>query len=292
MDAVEVGLQARVRMAHATLGSLATEHRLDLLHVKGPALDPALTGEGERSSSDADVLIRPGHVDRLVSLLVAHHWRLVTGFARGSAFEHAANYRHPHWGYADLHRSFPGLTVPAADAFDALWADRATTRIAHVECAVPSLLDQGLLLLLHAARDGRSTRAQHDVRRAWEEQPASARSALRERADGLGAEVALAAALGELGRHADDRTAALWRYYSEGGSRLDELRARVRAAPTPRAKLRVAADGLRVNPEYVAMAIGHEPSVAELAQARRERRRNALGDVRDLVRSRLRGRTR
>jgi hypothetical protein len=41
--------------------------------------------------------------------------------------------------------------------------------------------------------------------------------------------------------------------------------ARIRAAPTRRARLRVAVRGLGVNREYAAMDLGHEPSRRELA---------------------------
>jgi hypothetical protein len=76
--------------------------------------------------------------------------------------------------------------------------------------------------------------------------------------------VALAAALGELDQHADDRTADLWRVYAEGGSRVDEWLARLRAAPTRRAAVRTAVRGLGVNREFAAMELGHEPSRREL----------------------------
>ena len=43
MTAVPIDLQARVRLAHAAVQALAEQHGIDLLHVKGPALDATLS---------------------------------------------------------------------------------------------------------------------------------------------------------------------------------------------------------------------------------------------------------
>ena len=123
MTAVPIDLQARVQLAHAAVQALAEEHGVDLLHVKGPALHASLS-RPDRVSSDADVLVRPTQVTAFTDHLRAHGWRLVTDFANGSAFEHAANYHHGHWGYVDVHRVFPGITVEPDAAFELLWSER------------------------------------------------------------------------------------------------------------------------------------------------------------------------
>lgn len=263
MNAVSIDLQARVALAHAAVQALAEGHGVHLLHVKGPALDGSLRTP-DRQSSDADVLVHPDQVGTLVAALTTHGWSLVTGFESGSVFEHAANYRHDDWGYLDLHRAFPGITVPAGEAFARLWGDRAATAIAHYPCQVPSVPDQALLLCLHAARGGGDARAERDLDRAWRRADPERRQAIRDQADRLGAQVALAAALGELDQHADDRTADLWRVYSQGGSRMEEWMARFRAAPTRRAALRTAIRGIGVNREFAAMELGHQPNRREL----------------------------
>ena len=264
MTAVPIDLQARVRLAHAAVQALAEQHGIDLLHVKGPALDATLS-RPDRPSSDADVLVRPAQVAAFTAHLRAHGWRLVTDFASGSAFEHAANYHHDHWGYVDVHRVFPGITVAPDEAFELLWSERGATLIAHRPCPVPGLLDQALVLCLHAARAMGGARAARDLEAAWYDGDDDRRQVLRERAHELRADVALAAALGELDRYPDDRTTALWRFYSQGGSRIDEWVARIRAAPTRRAALGITVRGLGVNREFAAMELGHEPSVRELA---------------------------
>ncbi len=263
MNAVPIDLQARVQLAHAAVQALAEKHAVDLLHVKGPALHASLS-RPERTSSDADVLVRPAQVTAFTGLLRDHGWRRVTDFANGSAFEHAANYHHDHWGYVDVHRVFPGMSREPDEAFELLWSDRIETWIAHRPCPVPGLLDQSLILCLHAARSMGGPRAEQDLEAAWHTGDDARRRWLRERAHELGADVALAAALDELDQYPDDRTTALWRFYSHGGSRIDEWLARIKAAPTRRARVAVAVRGLGVNRDYAAMELGHQPSRREL----------------------------
>lgn len=96
MDAVDIPLGARVRLAHGIVQQLADQCGAQILHIKGPALHPTLREptDGVRASTDADILVRPAHVGRLVRTLTAHGWETVTDFTTGSAFEHAANLWH------------------------------------------------------------------------------------------------------------------------------------------------------------------------------------------------------
>src|SRR5262245_30376280 len=98
MSTRPVPLWATVRLTHAQLQAIADEAGVDLLHLKGPAVSEEL---GRRSSSDADVLVRPAHLQRYLDALTRHGWSLYTDFAHGSSFGHAANYRHPVWTFAD-----------------------------------------------------------------------------------------------------------------------------------------------------------------------------------------------
>src|SRR6188474_529338 len=101
-----------IRFAHAALQVLAEENGIDLLHIKGPAVDHSLlearepvAGDVEiadearlvvsRASIDADVLVRPAHVDRLFDVVHRHGWTTKYRFEDGSAFEHAATLVHP-----------------------------------------------------------------------------------------------------------------------------------------------------------------------------------------------------
>lgn len=273
----EVPVGLRVHLAHAALQAIAEDAGVDILHVKGPAVDPSL-GRPRSRSTDADVIVRPDKVNRFMRALAAHGWSHVTSFETGSAFEHAATLYHSSWGYTDVHRTFPGLTAPRF--FDELWADHITAEIAGIPCAVPSLTAQRLILLLHVARNGASEQAP-DFVRAWTESDAEERERIRGLAGRLGAEVGLAAALGHLDDYADDPSHDLWAVFSEGhASRLDEWRGRFKAARTPVAKLRILCRSLLVNTDHLAMRLGRRPTRREIAEAFLERIREAAHELR------------
>lgn len=251
----------RAHLAHGALAEIARERGLDVLHVKGPAVHPGI-GRPLVIATDADVVVRPRHVGRFIDALVNHGWEHVTSFETGSAFEHAATYYHASWGYADVHRVFPGMTDERA--FDRLWRERQETDIAGIACPVPSLTAQRLLLLLHVARNGRGA-LDPDRERAWDVLDDDGRVRVRALAAEVGAQVGLAAALGELDHYVDDPSHDLWMVFSRGGAtRLQEWRARFRAARGPWAKSRVLCRSFMVNTDHLAMALGRRPTRGEV----------------------------
>ena len=260
MTAPDVPLWASVHLTHAALQAVAVEAGADLLHIKGPAVDRSLRA-GVRDSTDADVLVRPSHLDPFLERLREHGWVLHTDFAEGSSFRHAANYRHPVWTFADVHRHLPGLRVPPEVAFDRLWSDRVPGAIAHRACAVPGLAAQVLVQTLHTARSpGR------DVADAWSLASPAMRDEVRRLAGELGASVALAAGIGELSNHVADPDHALWEHWSRGGDRLGEWLARLRASRTSRDRAQVIASMLHVNRTHLRLRLGHEPTRLDVAR--------------------------
>lgn len=257
-----VPLATRLAFAHAAIQVIATEEHLDLLHIKGIAADASLARIGD--GSDADVLVRPSHVALLRRQLERHGWELYSDFESGSPFGHAATYFHAFWGFGDLHRHFPGIGVNAGEAFDHLWSARTTTPLAGVPCRVPSVPGQLLIMVLNAARSGGSTDRMSVVREAWDEAPPDLRSSVTGLVTSLRAEVAFSAGLGELERHRGRREYLLWKVASQGGTRLEEWGARVWAAPTPGAAVRLALRAPLVNTEHLAHRIGHRPTRLEV----------------------------
>ncbi len=276
MEAKELDLLSRVKMAHAAVQAIGDLHHVDLLHIKGPAIHDQLRVP-HRQSSDADVLVRPSQTTAFTDALLAHGWRQVTSFDTGSAFEHAANYHHTEWGYVDVHRRYPGITLDANAAFEALWVEADMTHIAQWPCPVLSVVDQALILALHAARGEGSMKSHADLDIAFTAQSPDFQAAVRSRAAQLGAELALAAALDELDDFRDDPAHDLWLVYSRGGTRAQEWRARWKATPDLSGRARVLAMLVGVNREYVAMELGHDPSRAEMRSAFWQRIRNGLG---------------
>ena len=270
---------ARVHLAHAVVQKLAEDRAVDLLHLKGPAVLPGLRPPG-RHSSDVDVLVRPGHLPRLVEALESVGWEQRTAFATGSVFAHAANWWHDDWGWVDVHVTWPGVTVDADRAFDLLGRESLLRPIAHRGCPVPGLTAQRLILVLHSARSGGTA----DVDFAWTQATAAEQDDVRRLAAELGAEVALAAGIGELELHRGAPTYALWHHFVHGGSRWDEWRARMSAARGPRAKVELLTSAARVNRDHLRMELGRTPTRQDLRDRQRLRVRRALDELSQRVR--------
>lgn len=261
---MHVPLRVRVAVGHAAAQLVADRTGVDVLHIKGPALDDELVWDG-REGTDADVLVRPSHAPAYVAALEAEGWELRSHFENSSVFEHSATLWHDLWGYVDVHRYFPGISVDAETAFERLWEDRETQLIADYPCAVPSVVAQVLILVLHAARGGGSPRAAEDVRTSWVEASPQRRADVAALCRELRADVAFAAGTGHLDDFRGAREYELWSVVSRGGTRVQEWRARVKAAPTRRAALRVVLRAPLVNVEHLAMVRGHRPSRREVA---------------------------
>ena len=156
-----------------------------------------------------------------------------------------------------------------------------------VRCATPALIDQRLILLLHVARTSSGT-SDPDYALVWATLDECAQADLRRRARELGAQVGLAAALGELDQYRQDPTHDLWMMFSTGeGGRLDEWKARFKAANGPLAKARIVGRALLVNTDHLTMRLGHEPTPAEVRQEYMERYRAALREGMDKVKRKL-----
>jgi hypothetical protein len=254
-------MRVRTSFAHAALQYLATTHGVEVLHIKGVAISRSLTTEA-RAGTDADVLVRPSHVPTLLAALRTNGWTVHTTFATGSPFEHATTLVHEAWGFADIHRLFPGITAPPEVAFDRLWHDRSTTAIAGVDCPVPSIPAQAMILVLNAARSG--LHGQSDLETAWSSAPADRQVEVRRLVEDLGAQVAFAAGTGDLDRFRDDRNYDLWRVTSEGGTRFEEWRARIKAAPSWTAAVRLVVRAPMVNRDHLAAMLGRPPTRGDM----------------------------
>lgn len=270
-----------IRFSHAALQVIAEDQGVDLLHIKGPAVDDSLGG-ATRQSIDADVLVRPSHVDRLVTAMHQHGWRTLYRFEDGSAFEHASTLTHPVLAAVDVHRRFPG--IDAATAFERLWAERRTVLIAGTPCIVPSVTAQRLILILHATRGGGVDHA--DIERSWTDATDHERAGVQQLADEVGAEVALAAGTGRLEEYQGRRGYELWRALSTGEqSHVRIWLARVKSEPTTAGALRTAVRLVLPNPRRMRTKLGRRPTARELARAYAQRARWGAGEVAQLVRS-------
>ena len=279
---VQIPLAVRLTLARAAIQVLADEAGADVLHIKGSAVDPSLR-DVLQHGTDVDILARPEHVAALDRVLRAHGWRVYSSFTYGSPFEHAQTYWHESWGYLDLHRSFPGIRADPAGAFATLARDGGTIDVAGIPCPVPGVDAQIVVLILNAARAGGV--AGTPLARRWDEAGSERRARLEALVAELDAPTAFGAAFDRLDEHRAERDHDLWRVITRGGTRTEEWRARLRAAPTRRQALRIALRAPLVNTEKLAHDLGRSPTVRDVLRALAAR---ALRAGRDLVRGRVR----
>ena len=275
---VSIPLAVRLRLARASVQTIADGIGADLLHIKGDMVDEDLNPSAA-AGTDVDVLVRPAHIRRMHSALSAHGWTVYSTFVNGSPFGHAQTYKHETWGYLDLHRLFPGIRLDPAQAFETLWTSRVMRDAAGVRCCVPDAIGQALIQLLNTARNPSDRR--RGAAAEWTDATDDRRLAVRELARVLDAQVALAAATGELDAFRDRREHDLWKLISEGGGkRTVEWRARVRAEPTVGGAVLVALRAPRVNVEHLAYQLGRAPTRREIVRAYVARAALALREVR------------
>ncbi len=267
----------RVLLGHAAVQSVVDAAGARALHVKGYALHESLRWEG-RVGSDVDLLVHPADVPAVLDGLARAGWRRQTDFATGSAFEHAATWVHDDFGYVDVHRFYPGLGDDAARSFEVVWADRGEELLGGRPCPVPSVDAQALMVLLHAGRSLSSARTRADIAHVWGAADAERRESVRRLVDRLGAHLGFAAAVGDLDAFRDRPDYDLWRVSTRGGTRVEEWRARVRAARSWRARLRLVLRAPFVNTDHLAAVLNREPTPAEVVREFFTRWRRVLGE--------------
>jgi len=276
LNAISIPLAVRIELCRAAVQTIADRQGVRMLHIKGAAVDPVIRPNA-RSGTDVDVLCDPARIDEMHARLREHGWRLHSTFDDGSPFAHAQTYWHPDWGYLDLHRRFPGIGIADDDAFALLWHDRGPHTCAGRAAQVPSLDAQIVLLMLNLAR--RSEDHGGEVERAWAEQSDDDRARRTRLVAELRAEVALAAATGELERYRDRREYALWKAVSDGGSRTREWWARVRAAGTTWEAIRIVLRAPRPNLSRLTRELGREPTGRDVTAAMVRRARTAVNEL-------------
>jgi hypothetical protein len=270
VEEVAVPLDVRLRFGRAAVQVVADRIGVDLLHIKGDAVDPSL--RPMHLGTDVDVLVRPADVSRLDSAIRLEGWKVYSTFAYGSPFGHAQTYLHDTWGYLDLHRAFPGIRLNPTAAFEVLDREGSVIDEVGVACRVPGVDAQAILLLLNAARAG--GRGNPDVAWIWDRASPDDRARLSRLADELRARVALAAATGDLEDFRGSREYPLWKAISGGGPRGAEWWGRIRAASSAWEAITLVLRAPRVNVEHLRIDLGREPTRREVFREflRRQRR--------------------
>lgn len=258
-----IPLDARIRLGHAMVQGVADQAGVDLVHIKGYAVDQGFYRVG-RASTDVDIWVRPSQVKRLIHALAEHGWTPLTTFRSGSIFEHAAVSHHTIWGYVDIHRVIPGVGLPSEEAFEWVWADHKTVEIAEYPCTVPSPDHQQAVIILHEARSGaaRQPDVEHIRSRLTEEQ----RLHLRSIAASWRAEVAWAAATDRLEEFTDHPEYPLWKAVRTNASGLALLRARLQTERNWLKRAELVAYAATPNLDHLRLSLHREPTVQDIAQ--------------------------
>jgi hypothetical protein len=269
----QVPLGVLTQFGHASAEFVARECGADVLHIKGAAVDPR-TNPLRPGGTDADVLVRPAHVQRFMTGLASAGWVLWCDFDEGSRFEHAASLHHPVYGMLDVHQNFPGIHAAAERNFATLWSRRVTRTVAGIACPVLDGLGERLVLVLHAAR----TSPSHiDLENHWHGLTDTERAELVAFADEMGARVGLAVATGRADEVRGDPELPLWELSGSGdGNRVAEWAARWRTAPSATARVRLVSRALRVNRFVLAQRLGRPPTRAEVRAEWLRRSRRAM----------------
>jgi hypothetical protein len=273
-EEVTVPLDVRLRFGRAAVQVVANRVGARLLHIKGDVVDPSL--RSPRAGSDVDIIVRPSDVAPLDRAIRQEGWRLYSSFFYGSPFGHAQTYVHDAWGYLDLHRSFPGIRLDPSLAFEVLARDAGSINDVGVECPVPGIDAQTVVVILNAARAEGSRSA--DVRRIWGSASPEDQERLIRLVRELKAEVAFAAATGDLERYRDRSDYTLWRVISHNGPRSAEWWGRIRAAGSAREALALVARAPRVNVEQLRHDLGREPTRREIVLEFVRRGRRAISE--------------
>lgn len=273
----DVPLDVRVQFGHAAVHHLASQHGLDLLHIKGDGLDPRLVHPNRRAT-DADILVRPAHVRQLLAACAEAGYRRDGRFATSSPFEHSTTLWHELWGYLDVHRHYPGIGLAPDVAFERIWTKRTFQPIAGLDCPTPSLEAQVAILVMHAGRNPPGGQPSLDVEHAWHRADPQLRQSVRAWVDEFGAQVAFAAGTGELASLPPSREKALWSAVTREG-RLQEWRARIAAAPDLRSRAVLIGRVPLVNTDHLAKQLGHQPTGLDIACAFVQRARRALTEL-------------
>ena len=242
----------QVQFSHAVLQDLASVAGVEVLHIKGPAIDLSLAGGttaaptptrwrgrriGHRSGDGAARLGRAPQRGGRFTVRPRHHARAPDVGLR----------RHPPplpW----RHRRPRGRLRPTV-------GPRTTTTIAEIDCTVPSLGDQRTLLVLNAARGGATL--SDDLERLWPLPPTSSAPSC---ASGRPARGRGRPRRGHRELHLHRRHT---QYAVEGPDRgrlrTEERAARMRAEPSAVGKIRITARAPRVDREQLALNLGHQP---------------------------------
>lgn len=165
MKSTTIGLVESVLLGHALVATVARDHGIRVLIIKGPIL--AIQGlRVTKVSADVDVLVDPAAYPQFLEALAGLGWHERPSPESPPMLVpyHSTTLIHDLWGCdIDAHHSFPGIFADPQVAFDVLWQRRTSVSIAAVEVPTSDVLGNAVIAVLHALRDPAKERSREDI---------------------------------------------------------------------------------------------------------------------------------
>ncbi len=139
-------------MIYALVHSVAREHGIEIVFIKGPVLHRQGLRDKEHSG-DIDVLVDPRRILELQEALAVWGWNVHLTMWDGTELSHSITLEPAQWGCEiDLHRRFPGVGLGDQEAFGRVHGTAGEVVFASVTARVAAPLVNGLFAALHLAR--------------------------------------------------------------------------------------------------------------------------------------------
>jgi hypothetical protein len=148
-----LGQRDAIDLATAWVSFRASRLGIRTLVLKGPvAFRQRL--RAEKVSADVDVLVEPGHVERLIVELASAGWHERFTPAIPWLIElHSTTLIHKNWPIdIDVHHYWPGFLGDRTLIFNELWRLKSSHDVAGVTVFAPDRVSNSLVLALHALR--------------------------------------------------------------------------------------------------------------------------------------------
>ncbi|MEN9753515.1 MAG: hypothetical protein RL670_1206 [Actinomycetota bacterium] len=143
-----------VPLATAMVAYEARVAGIKCLIIKGPAAVKAGLRD-RRPSADVDVLVEPSRFSEYLAIFEAKGWQRRYDYPTHPTIvdPHSVTLIHPDWPCdLDVHSAWPGFFVKPKVAFDLLWQDHETAKMAGQKIDVPAWPHHALIMTLHSLR--------------------------------------------------------------------------------------------------------------------------------------------
>ncbi len=144
-------------LVYALIQSVANEHDIPLIFIKGPALHAQGLREREHSG-DVDVWADPSRYKDLASALTAWGWTIARLEFINMTY-HSVTAQGSEWGCeVDIHFRFPGIGIDPSSAFCEIRRTGEPRQFAGVNSQVPNRASHAIIYALHLIRPSPGTR--------------------------------------------------------------------------------------------------------------------------------------